>query len=116
MPAQNLTPNMVRQGIQHYAVGKDQTIASRKRNKDEKVEVDRTHTEATSNKHHTTITYMEPPMEEKKRKAKKHLAETTKIRKKMGYTGKEMEKMATNRLEWRTMVDGLKSQRTNRPK
>ena len=28
-PAQNLTPKMVRQGIQHYAIGKDQTTASK---------------------------------------------------------------------------------------
>ena len=75
MPAQNLTHKMVRQGIQLYATGKDQTTVSRKRNKEEKMEVDITHTEETSNKHHTIITYMELPREEKKRKAKKHLAE-----------------------------------------
>ena len=48
---------------------------SRKRNKEEKMEVDMTHTKETSNKHHTTITYMEPPKEEKKRNAEKHLTE-----------------------------------------
>ena len=67
MPAQNHTPNMIRQGIQHYTVGKDHTTASRKRNKEEKMKVDRTHTEETW----------------------------------------KMEKIATNRQEWRTMVDGL---------
>ena len=35
-----------------------------------------THIEETSNTHHTTITYMKPPREEKKRKAEKHLADT----------------------------------------
>ena len=30
------------------------------------MEVDMTHTEETSNKHHTTSTYVEPPREEKK--------------------------------------------------
>ena len=45
MPAQNLTPKMVRQGIQHYAVGKDQATASRTRNDEDNVEVDRMHTE-----------------------------------------------------------------------
>ena len=98
MTAQNLTPKMVRQSIQHYAVGKDQTTASRKGNKEDKMEVDRTHTEETSNQHYTTITYMEPPREDKKRKAKKHTwqRDTENERKKMGYTGKEIEKMATN--------------------
>ena len=82
MPAQNLTPKVIKQCIQHYAVGKDQTTASRTRNKEEKMEVDRTHIEETSNKHHTTITYIEPPREEKKRKAEKHLAERHRKRKK----------------------------------
>ena len=92
---------MVRQGIQHYAVGKDQTTVSRKQNKEEKVEMDRTHTEETSNKHHTARTYMEPKREEMKRKSEKHLAErdTENERKKIGYTGREMKKMATNRPE-----------------
>ena len=57
MPAQNFTYKMVRQGISHYAVGKDQTTVSRKRNKEEKMETDRTHTEETSIKYHTTITF-----------------------------------------------------------
>ena len=82
MPGQNLTPKMVRQGIQHYAVGKDRTIASKKLNKGQKMEVNRTHTEETSNKHHTTSTYMELPREEKKGKAEKHLIERHRKRKK----------------------------------
>ena len=61
---------------------KHQTTASKKRNKEETMEVDRTHTEETSNKHQTTITYMEPPREEKKRKTKKHLAEIHRQQKK----------------------------------
>ena len=73
MPAQNLTPKMVRQGIQHYAVGKDQATASRTRKDEDNVEVDRIHTEGTSQKHHTTSTYMEPPREEKKGKAEKEI-------------------------------------------
>ena len=116
MPAQNLKPKMVRQDIRNYAVGKDQTTASRKLNKEEKMEVDRTHTEETSHKHHTTITYMEHTREEKKRKAEKQTRDTENKRKKMGYTGRAMEKKATNRQEWRTMVDGLCSQRANRLK
>ena len=110
---------MFRQGIQHYALGKDQTTASRKINNEEEVKEDRTHTEETSNKHHTTSTYMEPPTEEKNRKEEtpdreKHLAgrntwpgDTDNESKKMGYTGREMEKMTTNRQEQRSLVDGL---------
>ena len=69
------------------------------------MEVDRTHTEETSNELHMTSTYMEPPREEKKRKAGKHLAERQRERKKMEYTGRENGKNGqTNKKEWRTMV------------
>ena len=123
MSAQNVTHKMVRQGIQNYAVGKEQTTDSRKRNEEEKMEVDRTRTEETSNKHHTTSTYTEP-REEKKRKAEKHMEERHRKRKKeVGYTWREMEKMTTNRQEWRPMADGRWpmadgqcSQRANRSK
>lgn len=53
------------------------------------MEADRTHTEETSNKHYTTNTYMEPTREEKKRN-------TENKREKMSYTGRKIEKMATN--------------------
>ena len=36
--------------------------------------------------------------------------------KEMGYTRREMERMATGRKQWRSLVDGLCSQRANRHK
>ena len=72
--------------------------------------------EETSSKHHTTTTYMEPPREEK-RKAEKHVAEKHPKRKKERWaTPGDIEKMAPNRQERRTMADGPCSQRANRPK
>ena len=82
MPAQTLTPTMVSQEIQHYAMEQDRADASRTRNNKEKMDVDRVHTEKTGNKHHRTSTYVEPPREEEKRKAEKHLAERHRKRKK----------------------------------
>ena len=42
--------------------------------------------------------------------------DTEKETKVMGYTRREMEKMATDRKRWRSLVDGLCSQRANRHK
>ena len=42
--------------------------------------------------------------------------DTEKDTKEMGYTWKEMEKMATNRKQWRSLVDGLCSERAKRHK
>ena len=42
--------------------------------------------------------------------------DTEKETKEMGYTRREMEKMATDRKRWRSLVDGLCSQRANRHK
>ena len=67
---------------------RDQAAANRKRNKEEKIEVDRTHTEKTNSKYHTTIACFEPPRKEKKRKAKKHLTETRKKWRKWPQTDK----------------------------
>ena len=106
MPAQNPTPKIVRQDIQQYAMGKDQTTASRKQNEEEKMEVDRIHTEETSNKHHPTFTYKEPPREEKKRKAEKHPAERHRKRKKDD--GIHWER--NGHKQTRVKVDGLCSQ------
>ena len=44
MPAQNPTPEVDRQSIQHYTLEMDQTNTRRKWNKDKKMEVDRTYT------------------------------------------------------------------------
>ena len=72
-------------------------------------------TEETSSKHGTISTYVEPPREEKTRPKNTWQRNTEKERK-MGYTGRESEKMATNRQEWRTMVDYPCSKRANRTK
>ena len=42
--------------------------------------------------------------------------DTEKDTKEMGYTRKEMEKMATDRKQWRSLVDGLCSERAKRHK
>ena len=52
MPAKDPTPEVVRQGIQHNTLEMDQTTIHRKWNKEEKMEVDRTHTHETSRNHH----------------------------------------------------------------
>ena len=43
-PTQNLTSEVVRQGIQYYTLEMDQTTTHSKLNKEEKMEVDRSHT------------------------------------------------------------------------
>ena len=48
MPAQDLTPEVDRQGIQHYTLEMDQTRTHRKLNKEEKMDMDRTHAQETS--------------------------------------------------------------------
>ena len=60
MPAQNPTPEVDRQGIQHYTLEMDQATTHRKLNKEEKMEVDRTHTQETSRNHHPSCHQMEP--------------------------------------------------------
>jgi len=52
MPAQNPTPEVDRQGTQHYTLENYQATTHRKLNKDEKKEVDRAHTLETSRIHH----------------------------------------------------------------
>ena len=52
MPAQNLTPEVDRQGMQHYTLENDQETTHRKLNKEEKMEVDRIHTQETSRNYH----------------------------------------------------------------
>ena len=42
--------------------------------------------------------------------------DTEKETKEMGYTRREMERMATDRKRWRSLVDGLCSQRAKRHK
>ena len=46
------TPEVVRQGNQHYTLEMDQATSHRKLNKEEKMEMDRTHAQETSRNHH----------------------------------------------------------------
>ena len=97
-PTQNLTPKTIRQGIQHYTVGKDQTTPSRKPLGNQ---------QQTSHDNHLHGT---PKGREKEEGQETPGRDTENERKKMGYTGKEMEKIATNRQEWRTMANGPSEQ------
>ena len=78
--------------------------------KKSKMEVDRTYTQETIRNNHPSNHHVEPPREEEKRYATKTVGRK-KETKEMGYTRKEIEKMATDRKRWRSMVDGLCSQR-----
>ncbi|KAK2161915.1 hypothetical protein NP493_1551g00040 [Ridgeia piscesae] len=101
MPAQNPTPEVVRQGIQHYILEMNQTTNHRKLNKEDKMEVD------TLRKPPETITHQattwNPPAWKKRRCRPRN-------------TRREMERMATDIKQWRSLVDGLCSQRANRHK
>ena len=107
----------VSQCIQHYAVGKDQTTASRKRNKEEKWRwIGHTLKKPTTNVTRQSFTWNLQGKIKRGKQRNTWQRDTEKERKKMGYTWKEMDKMATNRQEWRIMVDGLCSHRANMPK
>ena len=61
MSAQNTTPEVDRQGTQHYILENNQTTTHRKGNKEEKMEVDRTYTQETTRNIHPSSHHMEPP-------------------------------------------------------
>ena len=98
MPAQNPTPEVDIQGIQHYTLENDQPTTHRNLNKEEKMEVDRTYTQEISRNLDPSSHHMEPPREEVKRQATKH-RHMDKETKEMGYTRREMERMATDRIQ-----------------
>ena len=79
------------------------------------MEVDKTHSQETSRYHHPSSHHIEPQgrYEEvgHETPAKRHRDRETK---EMGYTRREMERMAMDRKQWRSMVDGLCTQRANR--
>ena len=62
------------------------------------------------------ITWNPPGKRRRGRPRKTWQRDTEKDTKEMGYTWKEMEKMATNRKQWRSLVDGLCSERAKRHK
>ena len=74
MPPENHECEMVRQSQQQHFVDQDKSTASRNRNKTKKMALDWSHAEKTYNYHHKTSSDLEPPREEEKRTAKKHLA------------------------------------------
>ena len=67
MPVQNVTPEVDRQVIQQYTVEKDQATTHGTWNKEEKIEVDRTHIQDISRNNHPSSHHMEPPREEAKK-------------------------------------------------
>ena len=67
LPVQNTTPEVDRQGTQHYTLENDQTITHRKLNKEKKMEVDRTYTQEATRNHHPSSHHIEPPREKEKR-------------------------------------------------
>ena len=81
------------------------------------MEVDRTYTQETTKHHHPSSHHMEPPGKRRRgRPGNTWQRDTEKETKEMGYTRREMENMATDRKRWRSLVDGLCSQRANRHK
>ena len=81
------------------------------------MEVDRTYTQETTKHHHPSSHHMEPPQGRDEEVGHETPGrDTEKETKEMGYTRKEMEKMATDRKRWHSLVDGLCSQRANRYK
>ena len=77
------------------------------------MEVDRTYTQETTN----TITRQAITWNLRRgRPRNTWQRDTEKETKEIGYTRREMEKMATDRKRWRSLVDGLCSQRANRHK
>ena len=62
------------------------------------------------------ITWNPPGKRRRGRPRNNWQRDTERETKEMGYTRREMERMATDRKRWRSMVDGLCSQRTNRHK
>ena len=69
MHAQNPTPEVDRQGTQHYTLENDQATTHKKGNKKGKMDLDRTYTQETTRNNHPSSHHMEPPSprEEEKR-------------------------------------------------
>ena len=93
----------------------DQTTTHRKCNKDEKMELSRTHTQETTRNHNPSS--MEPPREEAKMKATKHPAK--RYRKGNKRDGLHQERDGEDGHGHKTLAcldDGLCSQRAKRHK
>ena len=63
------------------------------------------------------ITWNPPPVKRRRgRPRNTYQRDTERETKEMGYTRRELERMATDRQQWRSLVDGLCFQRANRHK
>ena len=81
------------------------------------MEVDRAYTKETTRINHPSSHHMEPPGKRRRGRPRNTWQRDTEIEtKEMGYTRREMEKMATERKRWRSLVDGLCSERAKRHK
>ena len=117
MPAQNLTHKMVREDTQHKLWERTKQLPIENEIKKRKCRwMGHTLRKPATNNTRQSLTWNPQGKRTIGRPRNTRQRDTENERKKMGYTGKEMEKMATNRQEWMTMVDGLCSQRANRPK
>ena len=71
---------------------------------------------STENITRQAITWNPPGKRRRGRPRNTWQRDTEKETKEMGYTRRDMERMATDRKRWRSLVDGLYSQRANRHK
>ena len=75
------------------------------------------YTQETTKHHHPSSQHMKHPGKRRRgRPRNTWQRDTEKETKETGFTRREMEKMATDRKRWRSLVDGLSSQRANRHK
>ena len=77
------------------------------------MEVDRTHTQETSRNHHLSSITWNPQVRSEEAGLETPGKEMKKGKQKRWATPGEMERMATDRKQWRSLFDGLRSQRAN---
>ena len=103
IPAQNLIPQVVRQGTKQYTLGMDQTTTNRKSNEEEKVQVDRTHLGNLQKPSPVKPSLGTPGKRRIGRPSYIWQIDTENETNEMGYTQREMEKMAINRQQWQSL-------------
>ena len=117
MPAQNTTHEVDRKGTQHYTLENDQELPIENEIKKRQWRwighALRKPPEAITCQ---AITWNPPGKRRRGRPRNTWQRDTEKETKEMGYTRREMEKMATDRKRWRSLVGGLCSQRAKRHK
>ena len=116
MLAQNPTPGVDRQDTQRYTLENDQPILIENGIKKKKFRwIGHKLRKPPETIIRLAITW-NPSGKRRGRPRNTWQRETEKETKEMGYTRREMEKMATDRKRWRSLVDGLCSQRAKRHK